>query len=186
VLDAASVPYQINLYPWNRSYNLAINNENVLIYSIFKTSARKDHFHWVCPLPDPLINKIYKLSSRYDIKIEQSEDLKKHKVNAVKGTFPHERLSEMGFSEVSNLQLTMTNDNSLLLLLSGRVDLIVEVDQAVHSKLNSLGYKDNVIEAVYTFQNQPASCMAISKSTSKSIVEKIQQAHRQLLRNKSS
>ena len=40
---------QIRVYPWARAYNLALKEENVVLFSITLTKARKDLFKWICP-----------------------------------------------------------------------------------------------------------------------------------------
>ena len=44
VLKHAGIDYSIQVYPWARAYNLALNNKNVLIYSIVKIPSREKLF----------------------------------------------------------------------------------------------------------------------------------------------
>src|ERR1039457_4975179 len=43
---AGFAEYQIKLYPWARSYDMALKEPNVLIYLIARTPARESLFKW--------------------------------------------------------------------------------------------------------------------------------------------
>ena len=64
VLKHANITYEIDLYPWQRSYSIAIAQDNILIYSIYRTPSRENFFHWICPLLSSPLHSFYKLSSR--------------------------------------------------------------------------------------------------------------------------
>ena len=49
ILNDTGINYTIKIYPWARSYYLATNKPNVLIYSIHKSKQREPLFHWYCP-----------------------------------------------------------------------------------------------------------------------------------------
>ena len=185
VLDNSEVPYDISLYPWHRSYQLALTQKNILIYSIFRSKDREHLFHWVCPLIDKPTQKIYKLRHRTDIVVNKEEDLGAYSINAVRGTYTQNYLVDIGLKENSNLHLASDNDANLTMLLKGRVDLIVEVEEAIYQYVNDAGYNDDYVEEVYAFKDQPALCMALSKNTADDLVKKVREAHQSLLIEKS-
>lgn len=45
----SSTPYtfKISIYPWARSYNMALNKKNTCIYSMARTPERENKFIWV-------------------------------------------------------------------------------------------------------------------------------------------
>ncbi|MDG1753016.1 MAG: transporter substrate-binding domain-containing protein [Thalassotalea sp.] len=182
ILEHANIPYEINVYPWQRSYSLARTQKNTLIYSIFRSPIREEMFHWVCPISTKAIHSVYKLSKRVDIKINSKNDLAEYSINVTRGTFPHEFFLGKGMEEGVNLQLTATNEANLLMLIKNRVDLIVEVEIGVFQMLRELGLPENTIEKAYTFEemNQAQSCLAVSKGTPQHIIEKIKQSHKAL------
>lgn len=182
VLEHANIPFEIRIYPWQRSYSLARTQENTLIYSIFRSPIREELFHWICPISKKTIHSVYKLSKRADININSKNDLLNYSINVTRGTFPHEFFMGKGMKEGVNLQLTATNEANLLMLIKNRVDLIVEVEVGVFQMLKELGLPANTIEKTYTFDemNQAQSCMAISKGTPQHIINKIRQSHKTL------
>jgi len=182
ILEFANIPFEIKLYPWQRSYSLARTQENTLIYSIFRSPIRENMFHWICPISSNNVHSVYKLSARDDIRINTKEDLINYSINVTRGTFPHEHFLGKGMKEGVNLQLTATNEANLSMLLKKRVDLIVEVESAIYQMVKDRGLPEDVIEKVYTSEemNQVQSCMAISKGTPQHIINKIRQSHKTL------
>ncbi len=47
LMEEAHLKYRIELVPWKRAYNTALNRPNTLIYTMAKTESRKDKFHWI-------------------------------------------------------------------------------------------------------------------------------------------
>lgn len=180
VLQRAEIPYEINIYPWNNSYNIARTQENVLIYSIFRSAVREQFFHWICPISSrKVINSVYKLSTRQDVIVKSGDNLSDYSINATRGSFHHELLLSKGMEEGVNLQLTSSSYVNVLMLVKNRVDLIVEVDETIYQMLEELNLPANTVEKVYTFdeKEQPEFCMAISKGTPQIIIDKIRNSH---------
>ncbi|NMP31283.1 amino acid ABC transporter substrate-binding protein [Thalassotalea sp. M1531] len=181
VLEKAKIPYHLDMYPWHRSYNLALKRKNVLIYSIFRSPKRESLFHWVCSLPEKPVNKIYKLSSRSDIVVKNNEDLHNYSVNVIRGAYTHDYLLSLGLTEERNIHLAADNDANVNKLLLGRVDLIVDFDHSIQRILKENGLQTNHVEVVHTFKKDPKLCMAISKGTPQTTVDRIKNAHQALL-----
>ena len=181
LLEKSNVQYDLSLYTWHRSYQLANTEKNVLIYSIFRSPAREDLFKWICPLPHKLTHKIYKLRDRKDIAISSVHDLKSYSINVVRGTYPQNYLVDMGLEKNVNLHLASSNDANVSMLLKGRVDLIAEVEEALYQFVNDAGFDNDYVEEVYVFKNQPDLCMAFSKSTPDSLVDKVRASQQLML-----
>lgn len=47
LLEQLALDSKIEIMPWARAYRLALNEPNILIYSIAKTPAREKLFHWL-------------------------------------------------------------------------------------------------------------------------------------------
>lgn len=182
VLEKAEIPYQLDVYPWHRAYNLALKRKNVLIYSIFRSPERESLFHWVCSLPEKPVNKIYKLSSRHDIVVNNDEDLHNYTINAIRGAYTHDYLLSLGLTQERNINLAADNDANVNMLLLGRIDMIVDFDYSIERILNEKGLKANHVEVVHTFRKDPKLCMGISKGTEQATVDRIKNAHLMLLK----
>ena len=185
VLQHANISYEINLYPWQRSYSIALAQDNVLIYSIYRTPAREKYFHWVCPLSPSQRHSIYKLSSRKDLRINKESDLNKYSFSVTRGTYLQKLFLNKGMEEGVNLFLTSSNKSNLQMLLNNRVDLLVEMEEPMLHMLASLRLPIETIEKVYTLkpEDQADLCMAISKGTSSDLVDKIRTSYQALYPN---
>jgi polar amino acid transport system substrate-binding protein len=47
VLAEAGLPYSIEVLPWARAYNIALNEPNTMIYSLARTEQREGLFQWI-------------------------------------------------------------------------------------------------------------------------------------------
>jgi len=186
ILKHANIIYKINLYPWQRSYSIAKTQDNVLIYSIYRTPAREAFFHWICPLLSSPQQAFYKLSSRKRLNIKKESDLNKYSFSVTRGTFLHKLFVNKGMEEGVNLFLTSSNKSNLQMLLNKRVDLLVETEDAIAQMLARLKLPSETIEKVYTLklEDQADLCIAISKGTPSHIVDKIKNSHQVLYPSK--
>jgi len=185
ILKHANIDYEIDLYPWQRSYSIAKAQDNVLIYSIYRTEIREKLFHWICPLLSSPPHSVFKLSSRKDLQIKKESDLNKYSFSVTRGTFLHKLFANKGMEEGVNLFLTSSNKSNLQMLLNNRVDLLVEIEDAMVQMLTRMKLPSETIEKVYTLkpEDQVDLCMAISKGTPSHIVDKIRSSHQVLYSN---
>jgi len=83
VLRRAKIDYQIDVYPWARSYRMAKEDPNVAIYSIGRNEERENLFKWV----GILVNRevfVYKLKGRPEIKASTVAELKPYKLGGIR------------------------------------------------------------------------------------------------------
>ena len=182
-LRNSDIPYTLNLYPWARSYELALTTPNVLLYSTIRTPEREDLFHWVCPL-NSVEYFIFKLESRKDIVINSLNDLKEYSIGVTRGTFLTDFFKQKGLIEGTHLQLTGDNQANLKNLLSSRVDLIIDTQEYIDAHLDKKNIKANYVRSTYHLNAEMDginnTCMAISLKTPMVVVDKIRNEHRKL------
>jgi len=185
VLNHANVPFKVSLFPWQRSYNIANTQKNVLIYSIYRTPEREKLFHWLCPLFPSPEQSIYKLSSRKNLSINKESDISKYSLIVTRGTFLHKLFESRGMVEGVNLFLTPSNNSNLQMLLTNRVDLMIAIDEDIYQMLKNLKIPADTIEKVLSLKqaDETELCMAISKETPSHIVDKIKRSHQVLYPN---
>ncbi len=83
VLRRARIDYQIDVYPWARSYRMAKEDPNVAIYSMGRNEERENLFKWV----GVLVNRevfVYKLKGRPEIKASTVAELKPYKLGGIR------------------------------------------------------------------------------------------------------
>ena len=72
---------QVNIRPfiWARSYKMALERENIMIYSITRNIDREAKFKWVGALLK-LDNYLWRVNDRKDIKVRELKDAKKYRI----------------------------------------------------------------------------------------------------------
>ncbi|MBA1202788.1 transporter substrate-binding domain-containing protein [Pseudomonas capeferrum] len=102
VLKEAGVHASIQVMPWARAYELALNDSNVLIYSIARTPAREALFQWVGGVA-PTNWYIYSLAER-PVKLDSLADAHGHQIATVNKDVGEQYLVSKGFRIGQELQ----------------------------------------------------------------------------------
>ncbi len=173
VLKELGTDCKINLYPWAKAYNMALEQENVLIYSILRISEREKLFKWVGEIP---VSEMYffKLKQRADIKIASLDDAKKYSIGVTRETAPHQYLSGKGF-ELK--EIDSRDELSIRKLVNGRIDLMPYYNIPFLYKVKGLGYAPEQFEKVFFLKDASEKLyMAFGAKTADSTVEKFAKA----------
>lgn len=169
--------YQIQMYPWSRSFFLAKDKKNTCIYLMSRDKEREKHFQWVASIlstNDYFIG----LSARDDIKINNIEDVKKYNVAVLKEDRTYYELLKRGFVENENLYL-INNSTSMLKLLIKRkqIDFILAdtLNVKYRAIFNNIDYE--LFKAYFKLTETPIELyLACSLQTPKEVIEKLSQA----------
>lgn len=176
IFKQAQLTPQFKLYPWARSYKLALNNPNSFIYSIGRTPEREDKFIWLVPVAKFKLGFV-KLSSRTDIKINTLEDAKKWIIAAQRNDMATQYLERKGFNKANHLILTTDIQNSWQLLLGGKIDLVVDVKSAVPITAKSIQLPSNHLTYEYAIAElEIEGYLAANKNTSPAIITQVEAA----------
>ena len=173
VFKEAGIETEIKVLPWARAYNMALNNDDIFIYSMMRTMKRENLFKWVVEVA-PTESYLFKLKSRKNIKVDKLSDVRQYKVGAVRGDAGTQYLKDNG---ITNLQLVSENGLNIDKLLHKRVDLI-EMDKAtLVYKIKSRRLDVNMIEPIYFNKEiSGAQYLACNKNVSDATIQKIQNA----------
>jgi polar amino acid transport system substrate-binding protein len=124
LLEGTHLKYQIEMVPWKRAYNTALNRPNTLIYTMAKTESRKDKFHWIGKISNRKVS-LFRLRSRKDLASMTLEEAKKKaKIACVQGDASTEKIIAMGFS-LENLTMmrdVTTSNLGINHVIKGRSD----------------------------------------------------------------
>lgn len=180
ILAISEIKYRLELYPWARSYQLATSNDNVLIYSIYKTPERIPHFHWFCPIYKSSPIFVYKLTSN-PINITSLSALKKVKLGILRHDLSHEYLRNRGFVSGKNLDISATENISLKKLVNGRIDAVIQSSESIKYRMKELAYKHiSLTKGLALFGDKPmVHCMALSLDSSPKLIDKVSHAFEQ-------
>ena len=152
----SSTPYTFNIsiYPWARSYNMALNKKNTCIYSIARTPERENKFLWVNTIAERNVSLIG-LTER-NLNITSFEDAKKFMTAVNRDDVTHQLLVSKGFKEGINL-FVVNNTHSLLTLLAKResIDLILADGFAINYRAQFNNLDPKIFEKVYQLNAKP-------------------------------
>ena len=99
LLKRAQFNYTIELVPWKRAYNTALNRPNTLIYTMAKTASRMNKFHWIGKISNRKVS-LFRLRSRQDLAGMTIEEAKERaKIVTTQEDASTERIIELGFNE---------------------------------------------------------------------------------------
>lgn len=174
VLQKANLSFTIELFPWARSYKMALEEKNVLIYTIARTEEREHLFKWVGPFA-PRLMYLFKLKKRTDIVLNTLEDAKKHKIGVVREDATTQLLLQHGFEVNKQLELAAAEDINQRKLFAERIDLIAGSELSVALQLKDMGLAFADLEKTIVLAKGDYY-MAFSQATDDDIVERVRKA----------
>lgn len=121
MLAAANLTPDIEVLPWARAYNIALETPNVLIFSIARTPAREHSFIWGRPITD-LSYSLYTLKEN-QLAFSQMpvEQLKKLSIAAIRNSATEQYLTTKQFE---NIQRVNNPVQMVTMLNQKRIDAI--------------------------------------------------------------
>lgn len=167
---------QIKVYPWARAYKMALEDENVVLFSMTYTQVRRDKFQWIGPLAKKRDILVAKKGS--NIKINSLEDAKKVKrIGTLRDDTRERLLKRFGFTNLEPVSDEQKNAQKLIL---GRIDLWTYKKPGLRTVCELAGVDHNKIEEVYHLR-EIELMIAFSKKTSHPIVQKWRDAFNAML-----
>jgi len=177
VLNVLNIKARIEIYPWTRAYQMALNNRNTLIYGIARTPQRENLFKWI-GVSSPVRYCLFALTSRNDIHVDTIEDAKQYKIGTVRDDIIELYLVENGFEKKKHIEPNSSYEANLKKLIHRRVDLWGVVDLTAHYLVQSNQYPKHTIKEVYCLKeiSTEGAYMAFSKNTPDALVDQFRQA----------
>ena len=168
--------FRISLYPWARSYDMALQEPNVLIYLIARTPAREQQFKWAGEIMRIKFH-LYKLKDR-QVKVDSLMDAGRFRVGVLRDDVGHQYLKEQGFTR---LVVSAEQLDNFRKLLSGQVDLVPLPEEDTTSLCKEANFSCDNLEKGYTLDEMSTGMyMAYSRLTPDIVVEKTKVAFEKL------
>ncbi len=174
-LEQAGIEATIREYPWPRAYKMALEQENVLIFSIGRTGERENLFKWIGPIAPPVKLGLFKLEKRRDIVLQSLEDAWKYTTGVMKDNGDHHFLRSRGFEDGKHLDVVTRMELNVRKLFAGRIDLLATSEWWLPKNVGQVGHKPGEVEMAYLFMELELY-MAFSKTTSDDIVDRVKTA----------
>jgi len=168
----------IEVYPWARAYQLALEKENVVLFGMTHTKEREDLFKWVGPLATKIDILIAKKGR--EMKVLSLEDAKKvPRIGTLRDDTRERLLIKHGFT---NLYPVSDEQNNAKKLMLGRIDLWAYKKPGWKTVCGLVGINPEEFVEVFELREIDVS-IAFSKKTSDSIVNKWRNAFNEMLSN---
>lgn len=167
---------QVQVYPWARAYKIALDEENIILFSMTHTQVRKDKFNWIGPIASK--SDIFVAKKGSGIKINSIEDAKKVDfIGTLRDDVKDIFLKRRGFT---NLVPTHDDQRNAKKLVLDRIDLWVTKKPGFKTICDLAGVNYHEIEEVYNIRELDIS-IAVSKKTSNVIVQQWNTAFNEML-----
>lgn len=167
---------QIRVFPWVRAYRLALEKENVVLFSTTRTKERENLFKWVCPLTTKRDILIARKGA--GITINSLEDAKKvQRIGTIRDDSKEQFLKSHGFT---NLEPVSDEQKNAQKLIMGRIDLWANKQPGLKTICDLAGVNYDEFEEVFHLRKIDL-CIAFSKKTSDSIVLQWQKAFDEMM-----
>jgi len=161
----------IRVYPWARAYKMALEEDNVVLFSTTYTEDRKDQFKWI----GPLATKRDILVARKDagIVIKSLEDAKQvRRIGTLRDDTRERFLLMHGFT---NLEAVSDEQKNAQKLVLGRIDLWAYKKPGLKTVCMLAGVNVDDLEEVYHLRTIDVM-IAFSKPTDDGVVQAWQKA----------
>ena len=172
--------YRLNLYPWARAYDMALNDANVLIYLVARTPEREAKFQWVGEFMQ-IRYHLYKLRERADIRASNLDAARNYTIGVMRNDLRHQYLQQQGFTRLVMSAQTAENFGQLL---KHKVDMVPLSEAGAEAQCHNTAFDCAGLERVLPLDALTTGVyMAYSLATPHAVVERTQSAFKQLKAN---
>jgi polar amino acid transport system substrate-binding protein len=162
----------IEVMNWPDAYDLVMNDENTVLFTMAKTDERKDLFKWAGPIMNNSNALFGKKSS--GIVIDDTGDLTEYKIGAINDTSSFSVLTGLGYPEEKIVGAASAKD-AFDSLENGDTDLWATGEIAGLYYLKDMAENPGDYEIVYTFEPYEFY-YAFNKETPDSVIEEFRSA----------
>lgn len=178
VLKEANLDSKIKVLPWVRAYKQALNEKNILLFSVIRSNDREEQFKWIGEI-DQLEYALYGLSDRDELKVDTIQEARKYSIGTVKSSHGQSQFQQLGFRG-----LRSNNDYGRLLdmLHSKRFDLLLASKAPLEEVIKKSKYNRDDFEVVYEVSsiNKPLY-IVLSNNSDAELFEKLKQAYKNVV-----
>ncbi|MGA9098291.1 MAG: transporter substrate-binding domain-containing protein [Methanotrichaceae archaeon] len=171
----------IKLLPWIQGYQMALQDNNTVIFSTGRIPEREALFKWVGPI-SPIKVVLFALNEKH-IKINSPGDLRALKIGVTKDSAEGPLVIKAG-ANPSNLVERNNTTEIIDMLKAGTIDAWAYPDLVGMWLADKAGLNASKYEIVYELENETPLYYAFNKNTSDSTVKMFQQALNQTKKGK--
>jgi polar amino acid transport system substrate-binding protein len=149
IFDVTQDQANILVLPWARAYKMAIEEPNVMIFSLARNPQREEKFHWIGLLSQDTLFA-WGLASKFPDYLTDSQQLKKYSFVSTQSSNPEKIISQLGAKRVFRV-----SDQSQILgmIFKGRAELAVSSAPSMEFRAQKLNLDFAKLRPVYEFKN---------------------------------
>jgi len=167
---------QIEVYPWARAYKMALEDVNVVLFSMTYAKDRHDKFKWIGPLAKKRDILVAKKGS--GIEIKSLEDAKRvERIGTLRDDTRELLLKSLGFNNLEPVSDEQKNAKKLIL---GRIDLWAYKKPGLRTVCELAEVDHDEVEEVFHLRDIELM-IAFSKQTSDELVQRWRDAFNEML-----
>lgn len=175
IFNEVNLDPEFEIYPWNRAYEMVLQDKNCFIYTINRTPERESLFKWIGPILYKNVH-LYKIRGRDDVVIESLADVRKYTTVVILGHSLTTALLDQGFRDRRELIITPNKKAQMKVFLKGRADLITGNQFTIFDALRSEGYTLDYVEQAF-FVSSGGYFLAANPGISDNLVEELNRAN---------
>ncbi|SCA55310.1 conserved exported hypothetical protein [Candidatus Terasakiella magnetica] len=170
---------RIHVTTWKNAYKQALNKPKTLIFSMIRTKEREDKFHWIGKIANVEAYLFRQKENNY-ITLEALKDGLKYRTGALEKDAKGKYLANNGYK----LWPISSQNAGVKMILANRIDMIPADINSLKQSLKELGLPNDALVPVLKLEavSKPVY-IAFSKDTPLPLVEKFQEAYKQVFIN---
>lgn len=183
LLDETDTNADIRAHNWARTYKIAQEQPNILIFSLGRNARRENQFKWVGLIYN-LENYFWRLEARHDIAINSLDQVKTYRTAVARENLEHQLLLQRGFVEPTHLVVTSNISHAIGMVFRGRADLYLGSKPLIVYTLKGSKYHFSALKPLYQIEDDVVRLsIAFSRKTDDATVVRFQQAYQVLIQN---
>jgi polar amino acid transport system substrate-binding protein len=165
----------IQLTTWSDAYEKALNQPNVILFSMEQTPARKELFNWIGPLGENTAS--FYVRSDSDLQLDNAQDAKKlESIATTSSWFTDQFLRDQGFENLISYADPLDNIKQVM---KGTAQATILTDLTAPALIEAAGYTTEDLKPLIEVM-KTKFYIAISKKTDPKRVAKWEKAFAQL------
>jgi len=183
LLKKSHMESNIEMLPWARSYQLAQERKNTLIFSMLRGKNREDKFIWIGKIFS-IKSYLVALKGSDAFNINSIEDAKKYSVGSIRQDLAESYLRERGFIEGDNLYLSSNYTVLWQMLFKERTELAFTNNILWKYEVEDSQLDHTQIEVIYQIPDIASDLyLAASIGTDEKIIRQLQTSLKEIKSN---
>lgn len=173
IIEDSGIDAKISIFPWARSYELAITKPNTFIFSMLRSEEREAKFIWLGKL-FTIQSYFAALRSNANIHLDSIEQAKQYAVGAIRHDLAENYLLNKGFTHKKNLYVSNKYPALWNQLFTGKTDLVFTNSIIWRHEIMKASFDPDEVELVYEINDFASDLyLAANLATDKAIIEKV-------------